>query len=99
MDESNKNTCVRVKRKNVKTVFQNVDKIHELFSVRLCEKTAQKQDVSNTGGWVLLEMEIENAEENIPHSEIVSKVQVSVSHEISTVFDSLKMSKCLLIIE
>ncbi|XP_049852810.1 endoribonuclease ZC3H12A-like isoform X1 [Schistocerca gregaria] len=75
MDELGQHPCIRVKRKYVRTIYQYSDKIHELFAVRLCERNQKKQDVSKTGGWVLLGIEPSKGGEHPVLKETAAKVQ------------------------
>jgi len=74
MDELGQHPCIRVKRKNVRLVFENSEKIRGLFAVRLSEKTGQRQDVSKLG-FVFLSVEPDKREEKLALSDVVSKVQ------------------------
>lgn len=75
MDELGQHPCIRVRRKNVRLVFENAEKIRSLFAVRLSEKKGQRQDVSKLG-FVFLSVESDQREEELATSDVVSKVQV-----------------------
>lgn len=75
MDELGQHPCIRVRRKNVRLVFENAEKIRCLFAVRLSEKKGQRQDVSKLG-FVFLSVECDQREEELATSDVVSKVQV-----------------------
>jgi len=75
MDELGQHPCIRVKRKNVRLVFENSEKIRGLFSVRLSEKTGHRQDVSKLG-FVFLSVEPDKREEKLALSDVVSRIQV-----------------------
>jgi hypothetical protein len=75
MDELGQHPCIRVRRKNIRLVFENAEKIYGLFAVRLSEKTGQRQDVSKLG-FVFLNVEPDQSEEKLSLSDIVPKVQV-----------------------
>lgn len=77
MDELGQHPCIRVKRKNVRLVFENSENIRGLFAVRLSEKTGQRQDVSKLG-FVFLSVEPDKREEKLALSDVVSKVQVLI---------------------
>jgi hypothetical protein len=77
MDELGQHPCVRVRRKNVRLVFENAEKIRGLFAVRFAEKTGQRQDVSKLG-FVFLSVEPDQSEEKLSLSDVVPKVQVRV---------------------
>lgn len=75
MDELGQHPSIRVKRKNIRLVFENAEKICDLFAVRISEKTGQRQDVSKLG-FVFLTVEPDQSEEKLSLSDIVPKVQV-----------------------
>ena len=75
MDELGQHPCIRVRRKNVKFVLENGEKIRGLFAVRLVEKTGPRQDVSKSG-FVFLALESDQTEEKLPVSDVTPKVQV-----------------------
>ncbi|XP_069705399.1 ribonuclease ZC3H12A-like isoform X2 [Periplaneta americana] len=74
MDELGHHPCIRVRRKNVRLVLENAEKIRGLFAVRLLEKTGQRQDVSKLG-FVYLSLEPEQNEEKSSISDVVPQVQ------------------------
>ncbi|KAJ9578566.1 hypothetical protein L9F63_005216 [Diploptera punctata] len=74
MDELGQHPCIRVRRKSVRFVLENSEKIRGLFAVRLLEKTGQRQDVSKLG-FVFLTVEPDQSDEKLSLSDIVPKVQ------------------------
>jgi hypothetical protein len=81
MDELVQHPCIRVRRKNIRLVFENAENIYSLFAVRLTEKTGQRQDVSKLG-FVFLGVEPDQSEEKLALSDIVPKVQVWFCHYV-----------------
>lgn len=75
MDES-EHLKIRLKRKNLRIVQENADKIHSLFAVRLTEKPpSEKQDVSGCD-YVFLNVERDKSDRNETVEETVQKVKV-----------------------
>lgn len=75
MDElKSHNTIIRVKRKKVSVVHDNVDKICSLFSVRLSEVTPKQEKTNPT--FVYFNVVNEHYEDVLPDVAVVFKIQV-----------------------